>query len=180
MSRSVFASPSDNHGSRPNPARPHSRLDRHFNDIEPRLHLRNFRTGEEIDLRFFGPEGYAADAIRQADWFMRDHRENRSLEMDARLFWALAALPQAALRSGASGPIGFLSGYRTERTNSLLKGAAENSFHMKARAVDFFIPDVPVRLVADYAEWLQIGGVGHYRSRFVHVDTGRIRKWEAP
>ena len=111
---------------------------------------------------------------------MRDRRENRSLEMDARLFWALAALSQAALRAGASGLIGFLSGYRTARTNSLLRGAAENSFHMKARAVDFFIPDVPVRFVADYAEWLQIGGVGHYRDRFVHVDTGRIRNWEAP
>ena len=179
MCRSASASSSDDYGPRPDPARPHSRLDRHFNDIEPQLHLRNFRTGEDIDVQFFGPEGYDPDALLQADWFMRDRRENRSLEMDVRLFWALAALSQAALREGVSGPIGFLSGYRTAKTNSLLKGAAENSFHMKARAVDLFIPDVPVRLVADYAEWLQVGGVGHYRRRFVHIDTGRIRRWDA-
>ena len=135
MCRSAFASSSDDYGSRPDPARPHSRLDRHFNEIEPRLHLRNFRTGEDIDLRFFGPEGYDPDALRQADWFMRDRRENRSLEMDVRLFWALAALSQAALRGSASGPIGFLSGYRTAKTNSLLKGAAENSFHMRKGCV---------------------------------------------
>ena len=176
---SASASSSDDYGPRPDPARPHSRLDRHFGDIEPRLHLRNFRTGEDIDLRFFGTQGYDLDALRQADWFMRDRRENRSLEMDVRLFWALAALSQASLRGAASGPIGFLSGYRTAKTNSALKGAAENSFHMRGRAVDFFIPDVPVRLVADYAEWLQVGGVGHYRRRFVHIDTGRIRRWEA-
>ena len=180
MCRSAVASSVTEHGSRPDPARARSRLDGHVNDIVPRLHLRNYQTGEEIDLRFFGSEGYDANAIRQADWFMRDHRENRSVEMDVRLFWALAALTQAAARDGASRPTGFLSGYRTAKTNSSLKGAAENSFHMKARAVDFFIPEVPVRLVADYSEWLQVGGVGHYRGRFVHIDTGRMRRWEAP
>ena len=50
---------------------------------------------------------------------------------------------------------------------------------MRGRAVDFFIPDVPARLVADYAEWLQVGCGGHYRDRFVHIDTGRIRRWKA-
>ena len=170
----------DERNLRPDPARAHSRLDDHVNDIEPRLHLRNFQTGEEIDLRFFGSEGYDTDALWQADWFMRDRRENRSVEMDLRLFWALAALGQAATREGASRPTGFLSGYRTAKTNGSLKGAAGNSFHMKARAVDFFIPEVPVRMVADYAEWLQVGGIGHYRDRFVHIDTGRTRRWEAP
>ena len=180
MCRSGSASSLDERNSRPDPARGHSRLDDHVNDIEPRLHLRNFQTGEEIDLRFFRSEGYDTDAVRQADWFMRDRRENRSVEMDLRLFWALAALAQAAAREGASRPTGFLSGYRTAKTNGSLKGAAGNSFHMKARAVDFFIPEVPVRLVADYAEWLQVGGIGHYRDRFIHIDTGRTRRWEAP
>jgi uncharacterized protein YcbK (DUF882 family) len=34
--------------------------------------------------------------------------------------------------------------------------------------------------VADYAEWLQIGGVGRYHgSDFVHVDSGPVRTWSA-
>ena len=163
--------------SKPGPGRPGSRLDALFRDIEPVLEMRNGASGETVSARFHDGSRYDRRAVHALNRFMRDFREDRAAEMDARLFWALAAISQAARRAGANARIGFLSGYRTGKTNRALKGAARNSLHLKGRAVDFFVPGVPVERLAAYAEWLQVGGVGHYRGRFVHVDSGPLRSW---
>lgn len=162
---------------KPGPGRPGSRLDSLFRDIEPVLEMRNHASGEAVSVRFHDGSRYDRRAVDALNRFMRDFREDRAAQMDARLFWALAAISQAARIAGASSRIGFLSGYRTGRTNRALAGAARNSLHLEGRAVDFFIPGVPADVLAAYAEWLQIGGVGHYRGRFVHVDSGPLRRW---
>lgn len=159
------------------PGRPGSRLDALFRDIEPVLEMRNNASGETISARFHDGSQYDRRAVEALNRFMRDFREDRAAQMDARLFWALAAISQAARLAGANSRIGFLSGYRTGKTNRALVGAARNSLHLQGRAVDFLIPGVPVERLAAYAEWLQIGGVGHYRGRFVHVDSGPLRRW---
>ena len=162
---------------KPGPSRPGSRLDSLFRDIEPVLEMRNHASGEAVSVRFHDGSRYDRRAVEALNRFMRDFREDRAAQMDARLFWALAAISQAARLAGANSRIGFLSGYRTGKTNKALAGAARNSLHLEGRAVDFLIPGVPVERLAAYAEWLQIGGVGHYRDRFVHVDTGPLRRW---
>lgn len=161
----------------PGPGRPGSRLDSLFSDIEPVLEMRNDASGETVSARFHDGSRYDLRAVDALNRFMRDFREDRAAEMDARLFWALAAISQAARLVGANSRIGFLSGYRTGKTNRALAGAARNSLHLEGRAVDFLIPGVPVERLAAYAEWLQIGGVGHYRGRFIHVDSGPLRRW---
>ena len=172
-SRAVAGSPP----GKPGPGRPGSRLDALLRDIEPVLEMRNRASGEAVSVRFHDGSQYDRRAVDALNRFMRDFREDRAAEMDARLFWALAAISQAARLAGANSLIGFLSGYRTGKTNRALAGAARNSLHLEGRAVDFFVPGVPADMLADYAEWLQIGGVGHYRGRFVHVDSGPLRRW---
>lgn len=164
-------------GKPPGPGRPGSRLDALFRDIDPVLEMRNGASGETISVRFHDGSQYDRRAVHALNRFMRDFREDRAAAMDARLFWALAAISQAARLAGANSRIGFLSGYRTSKTNRALAGAALNSLHLEGRAVDFFVPSVPVERLAAYAVWLQIGGVGHYRGRFVHVDSGPLRRW---
>lgn len=163
------------------PSRPTSRLDQLVSAIRPELRMVNANTGERMSTRFFGPTGYDSGEIRRINWFMRDWREGEALQVDVRLLWALAAIRQAAMKDGHDGEVRFLSGYRSRKTNELLRsqgiGAARDSLHLSARANDFSLPGVPVWQVAEYARWLEVGGVGHYPGRFVHIDSGDLRSW---
>lgn len=163
----------------PDPSRPGSPLDALTPVIHPVLDLFNANTGESWSGAYFSwnENAYSPDAIRALNWFFRDWRESKAAVMDPRLYWALSALSQGAQADGHSGQIIVTSGYRTRRTNSGLEGAAPNSLHMRARAVDLGIAGVSTRQIRDYLIWLQVGGVGHYPNRFVHVDTGRVRTW---
>jgi uncharacterized protein YcbK (DUF882 family) len=45
-------------------------------------------------------------------------------------------------------------------------------------AIDFRIPGVSSKVVAQTALSLRAGGVGFYpASDFVHIDSGRVRSW---
>src|SRR2546427_2009747 len=60
------------------------------------------------------------------------------------------------------------------------RGVAKFSQHMLGKAIDFFIPGVPLEQVRFAGLRLQRGGVGFYPtsgSPFVHVDVGSIRHW---
>jgi hypothetical protein len=59
-------------------------------------------------------------------------------------------------------------------------GVAKNSLHMQGKAMDFFLPDVPLARLREVGLRMQIGGVGFYPtsgSPFVHMDTGSVRHW---
>ncbi|EYD78082.1 hypothetical protein Rumeso_00318 [Rubellimicrobium mesophilum DSM 19309] len=168
----------------PDPSRPGSRLDSVMRSADSYLDVTNQNTGEHLALRFLDDGNYDRRAIRRLDWLFRDWREDKHPEIDPRIYWGLAALSDAARRDGQSGRITLLSGYRTKRTNNMLrqqgKGAASNSFHTHRRAADIRLDGVPMEQVADYAEWLQIGGVGRYHgSDFTHIDSGPTRTWSA-
>jgi uncharacterized protein YcbK (DUF882 family) len=69
-------------------------------------------------------------------------------------------------------------------TNQMLQreghGVASHSLHLEGRAIDIRLADVPLADLRDAALSLQAGGVGYYpspESNFVHVDTGRVRRW---
>lgn len=50
--------------------------------------------------------------------------------------------------------------------------------HIEGKAVDIYIPGVPLHVLRDTAINLRAGGVGYYpASNFVHIDTGRVRFW---
>ncbi|MCW3784654.1 YcbK family protein [Defluviimonas salinarum] len=163
------------------PDRQGSRLDRLVPLIEPYLDLFNPHTQERLKVRFFGATGYNMSGIRDLNWLLRDWRRGEMVQLDVRLYWGLAAIRSASLKDGHSGEITVNSGFRTRQTNDKLRlegyHTAPNSFHIKGRAVDFTVDGGKVEDVAKYAEWLEIGGTGHYRGRFVHIDSGRKRRW---
>ena len=101
--------------------------------------------------------------------------------MDPRL---LDLVWEAYRASGATDYIQVVCGYRSPATNSMLrsrsKGVAEKSQHMLGKAMDFYIPGVPLKKLRDIGLKMQGGGVGYYPtsgSPFVHMDVGNVRHW---
>jgi hypothetical protein len=81
-------------------------------------------------------------------------------------------------------PIQVVCGYRAPATNAMLRkrsrGVAQFSQHMLGRAMDFFIPGVPLETQREAGLRLQRGGVGYYPSSgspFIHLDVGSVRHW---
>ena len=164
----------------PSPWRPGSRLDAMIPASSAYLDITNAHTNERVALRF-AQDGRTSDrALRRLDWLFRDWRQGTDPEIDRRVYWGLAALADQARIQGHSGQMTLLSGYRTKRTNNMLRsrgaGAASNSYHLRRRAADIRIEGVEPGQVADWAEWMQVGGVGRY-ANFTHVDSGPIRGW---
>ena len=57
-------------------------------------------------------------------------------------------------------------------------GVATHSLLMDGKAIDIRVKGVECANLRDAALDLQRGGVGFYPSSdFVHVDTGRVRRW---
>ncbi len=162
-------------------AKTQSRIDSLKPIIKPHLRMWNANTGERLSTTFWRDGQYDIQELRRIDWFMRDWRQAEIKSCSRDLLWSMAAISEAAIGDGHSGEIRFLSGYRSRVTNDLLrsqgKNAARNSYHIKARAIDFSLPGIPVEPVFTYAKWLEVGGCGHYPGSFVHMDTGTRRAW---
>jgi len=101
--------------------------------------------------------------------------------MDPRL---LDLVWQAYRQTGSNAYIQVVSGYRAPATNSMLrsrsKGVAEKSQHMAGKAMDFYIPGVPLKKLRNIGLSMQGGGVGYYPtsgSPFVHMDVSNVRHW---
>lgn len=74
------------------------------------------------------------------------------------------------------------SGYRDPSHNASV-GGADDSFHMKCMAADFFIPGIPKReLIAWAMRERLVGGLGCYPAKaFIHIDVrDRPRGWNKP
>jgi uncharacterized protein YcbK (DUF882 family) len=114
--------------------------------------------------------------------FLRDFRTGDETAIDPQLFDLLYDIKQ---RLGhADGTFQIISGYRSPRTNAMLRrtssGVARRSLHMTGQAIDVRLTETPTRNIRDAALTLSRGGVGFYsRSDFVHLDTGRVRQWGA-
>ncbi len=89
------------------------------------------------------------------------------------------------LAHAAYRPLGtfeIVSGYRSPRTNAMLHearlGVAAHSLHVEGKAIDLRLRGVATSQLHELALALRRGGVGFYpTSDFVHVDTGRVRRW---
>ncbi len=166
----------------PNPSRIGSRLDSLAPFIDPVLDVSNPHTDERIQVRFFNAYGYDMAGVQALNTIWRDWRQDTIVQIDPRLFWAMAAIRTSAMKDGHDGHMVLLSGYRTLATTRLLRrqgvGASLGSQHMRAAAMDITMPNIPASTVSGFAEWLQVGGTGYYPSNnFTHVDTGSIRQW---
>ena len=83
---------------------------------------------------------------------------------------------------GSEAAFEVISAYRSPKTNEMLRaksnGVAKKSQHLLGKAIDVRLRGVPTDTLRDAALALQRGGVGYYeKSDFVHMDTGRVRRW---
>lgn len=162
-------------------------IDRSKNDslnTSKSLSLYNTHTRHTLDVTFHRDGKFDDDALTKLNIFLRDHRENEAIVMDPMLFMQLWAIRELIGKSSSAADpsIHIISGYRTPKTNQMLRekssGVAKNSYHMLGRAIDFRIPGFSTRGVRDTARTLEAGGVGYYAgSDFVHIDTGEARRW---
>lgn len=144
-----------------------------------RLSFVNTHTGETFADAYWERGNYVPDAMAAINQVMRDHRSGDVHDMDPRLLDQLHALRDQV---DASAPYQVISGYRSPVTNAALhansSGVATRSLHMDGRAIDVRIRGVDLVRLRDAALAMNAGGVGFYQaSDFVHLDTGRVRRW---
>mgnify|MGYP006276470627 CR=1 len=144
-----------------------------------RIRMYNGRTGESLDTIYWLEGEYIAEAKREIDHFMRDWRQGEVKEIDLRTIDILAAAHNIL---DVSEPYMLLSGYRSPRTNAMLRargrGVARNSRHIRGEAADVRLNSRSVSQIARAAASCKAGGVGRYSgSNFVHMDCGPVRSW---
>ncbi|MEP6564207.1 MAG: DUF882 domain-containing protein [Mesorhizobium sp.] len=145
------------------------------------LKLYHLHTHEKAEIVYKRNGRYDADGLRKINIILRDWRRNEPTKMDPRL---LDLVWEAYRASGATDYIQVVCGYRSPATNSMLRsrsrGVAKESQHMLGRALDFYIPGVPLKKLRNIGLKLQGGGIGYYPSSgspFVHMDVGNVRHW---
>ena len=144
-----------------------------------RIRMYSGRTGESIDTIYWIEGKYIKEVLKEINHFMRDWRTDDTMTMDPRTVDIMAASHRLL---DVSEPYMLLSGYRSPRTNAMLRskssGVARNSLHLKGQAADLRLKSRSVGQMARAAEACASGGVGRYsRSNFVHMDCGPVRTW---
>jgi uncharacterized protein YcbK (DUF882 family) len=143
------------------------------------IDLYNAHTHESIQATYRVNGQYDPAVLEKLNWFLRDWRLNESTHMDPRLF---DAVWETYREAGATTPIRVVCGYRSPRTNAMLRrrsrAVAEHSQHMLGKAMDTEMPGMSMEKVREVAMRLALGGVGFYGdSSFIHIDVGNVRYW---
>lgn len=141
--------------------------------------FRNTHTGESFSGVYRVGNKYLPDAFDRINYVLRDFRTGDVFPIDPRLIDIIYTVHQM---TGRKEPYEIISGYRSPKTNSMLRrastGVAKKSLHMSGQAIDVRIPGFSTTRIRDLACSLGAGGVGYYaKSDFVHMDTGDVRVW---
>ena len=144
------------------------------------LAFTNLHTGESLRATYWEAGAYVPDALQALNRVLRDHRTGEVHEIAPALYDLVSALQQ---RLETDATVQVISGYRSPASNAALHarsdGVASHSLHMSGQATDLRIAGVDLARLRDAAWVLQGGGVGFYpQSQFVHVDVGRVRRWQ--
>lgn len=145
------------------------------------LHFINSNTGENLDVTYWTKNRYIPEALEDIDYILRDYRTDEIKKIHPQLLNYLYAISTSLKLSGRN-PFHIISGYRSPKTNAKLrrknKGVARNSYHVKGKAIDIRLPRYRTSALRKAAMRLRMGGVGYYpKSRFIHIDTGKVRFW---
>ena len=146
------------------------------------LNLRNVNTSETYSYRikasFFDSE-LNYDVL---DYFFRDWRENKTIRMDRGVIKNFLKICESLLGSDRELEVDITSGYRTKKTNEILRQnssrVAKNSMHLIGRSIDFKVRNRSIQNLETIANNVTPGGLGVY-SGFIHIDTGPYRRWRA-
>jgi uncharacterized protein YcbK (DUF882 family) len=139
----------------------------------------NQHTGENFTGVYRVGGKYLPEAFDKISSVLRDFRTGDVFPIDPRVIDIIYAVHA---KSGSRQPFEVLSGYRSPKTNAMLRrttpGVAVNSLHLTGQAIDVRLADVHISKLRNTAVALQAGGVGYYPvSNFVHMDTGEVRHW---
>lgn len=146
---------------------------------ERHLDLYRIHSRKRLRITYMRAGRYLDGALAAIDLLCQDNLRREHTQMEVALIdqvWMFKEM----IAPGAV--VEIVSAYRTPKTNAWLRRKSNNvarrSLHMDGRAIDIRLRDVPASVVADVAAGLAMGGVGYYdRSQFVHLDTGRPRRW---
>jgi uncharacterized protein YcbK (DUF882 family) len=145
------------------------------------LAFHNTHTNETLEAPYWISGRYQESGLTAIDWILRDHRTGDVARIDPQLLDLLHLLKEQAAGAGAPATFEIVSGYRSPRSNEMLRNrsgaVARHSLHLKGMAADVRLTGVPLTRLRDAALDLKMGGVGWYAGEFVHVDTGRVRRW---
>jgi uncharacterized protein YcbK (DUF882 family) len=147
---------------------------------ERSISVYNTHTGDVLKKIVYWEQGtYIPEALNIINYTLRDHRTEEVHKIDPKLVDLMAELSR---KIGTRHPFEIVSGYRSlETNNKLLKTSnkvAKNSYHIKGKAVDLYLPNIPLKKLHQAAISMRKGGVGYYpKSGFIHIDTGRVRRW---
>jgi uncharacterized protein YcbK (DUF882 family) len=144
-----------------------------------RLRFYHTHTSEKLDVVYHENGTYVPDAMGELNYLLRDFRSGDVVDMDRGLLDLLYAAQQ---RLGSHGTYEIISAYRSPKTNEMLRkrggGVAKTSMHLQGKAIDVRLTDADTRDLRQVGLELARGGVGYYsKSNFVHLDTGRVRRW---
>lgn len=145
------------------------------------LSFHHIHTNEDLTVTYKVNGRYDEEALKKINVVMRDWRKNQTIAMDPH---TIDILWDVHREVGAKAPIWIICGYRSPDTNAMLRqrssGVAKFSQHMLGKAVDYYIPGVPLDQLREAGLRAHRGGVGYYPtsgSPFVHMDTGSVRHW---
>ena len=132
-----------------------------------------------LDVVYYENGEYVDTALEKVNRFLKDFRTGDVAEMDPKL---LDILYELRTELGSNETYEVISAYRSPRTNEMLRangsGVARNSQHLLGTAIDVRLRGTKTKVLRDTALGMQRGGVGYYeKSDFVHLDTGRVRRW---
>jgi len=143
------------------------------------LNIISRRTGERFKGIYCIDNKYIPEVLEEINFVMRDWRRNEIKAIDRRTIDIIAASHNLL---DTDEPYTLLSGYRSAKTNEMLRrrsrSVARHSLHMTGQAADVRLSSRSVKQVYKAAAKCSGGGVGrYYRSGFVHMDCGPIRRW---
>jgi uncharacterized protein YcbK (DUF882 family) len=143
------------------------------------ISLLNTHTKEAITVTYKVNGRYDEAALTRINYVLRDWREEKPTRMDPHL---IDLVWEVHREMEASEPVSVICGYRSPGTNEMLRrrssGVAKFSQHMLGKAMDFYIPGVPLEKLREAGLRASRGGVGYYpSSNFIHLDTGSVRHW---
>ena len=132
-----------------------------------------------LDVIYYQNGEYVDSALDKVNRFLKDFRTGDVAEMDPELLDILYDLRNEL---GSEETYEVISAYRSPKTNEMLRanggGVARNSQHLLGNAIDVRLRGTKTKTLRDTALEMQRGGVGYYEnSDFVHLDTGRVRRW---
>lgn len=144
--------------------------------------MQNANTGERLLLDLPSSLELGWMQRRRLNHFMRDWREDKVKKIDPSVVQDLFEICGAFATSGTPTVVTINSGYRSKKTNEMLRQrsrqVARNSLHVEGKAIDFALPGVSQRQLGAVAHEVCRGGVGTYKT-FVHIDSGKTRRWGA-